>query len=149
MIRNWQKQGMKNMVLLVDTNIILDFLTMRQPYYDDAKNIIRMCAEERIEGYLAFHSLPNIFYILRKSHSEADRRKILKKICLVLKVTGASHERVCDALENDAFPDFEDCLQDECAQEISADYIVTRNIRDFQCSKVKAVTPQELFKIID
>lgn len=67
MIRNWQKQGMKNMVILVDTNIILDFLTMRQPYYDEARNIIRMCAEEQVEGYLAFHSLPNIFYILRKA----------------------------------------------------------------------------------
>lgn len=103
------------MVILVDTNIILDFLTMRQPYYDDARSIIRMCAEERLEGYLAFHSLPNIFYILRKSHSEADRRKMLRKICLVLKVASASHDKVCDAIENDAFSDFEDCLQDECA----------------------------------
>lgn len=140
---------MKNMVILVDTNVILDFLTMRQPYFGDAKNVIQMCAEERVEGYLAFHSLPNIFYILRKSHSEADRRKMLKKLCLVLKVTSASHEKVCDAIENDAFSDFEDCLQDECAQEILADYIVTRNIEDFQCSKVKAVTPQEFFKIIE
>jgi predicted nucleic acid-binding protein len=136
------------MIILVDTNIILDFLTMRQPYYDEARNIIRMCAEEQVEGYLAFHSLPNIFYILRKSHSESDRRKMLKRICLVLKVAGASHEKVCDAIENDTFPDFEDCLQDECAQEIFADYIVTRNVGDFQCSKVKAVTPQEFFKII-
>lgn len=136
------------MVILIDTNIVLDFLVMRQPYYDDAKNIIQMCAKEQVDGYLAFHSLPNIFYILRKSHSEADRREMLKKICFVLKVTGASHEKVCDALENDAFSDFEDCLQDECAQEISADYIVTRNTGDFQCSEVKAVTPQELFKIV-
>lgn len=136
------------MVILLDTNVALDFLTMRQPYYGDAKKIIRMCAEECIDGYLAFHSLPNIFYILRKSHSESERRKMLKKLCLVLKVVGASHEKVCDAIDSDEFSDFEDCLQDKCAQEISADYIVTRNIEDFHSSKVKAVTPQEIFAII-
>lgn len=54
------------MVILLDTNVVLDFLAMRQPYYDDAKKIIRMCAEEWIEGYLAFHSLPNIFYYFKE-----------------------------------------------------------------------------------
>ncbi len=136
------------MVILIDTNVALDFLTMRQPYYDDAKKIIKLCAEERIEGYLALHSLPNIFYILRKSHSETDRRRMLKKLCLVLKVTGASHERVCAAIEHNKFSDFEDCLQDECAQEVLADYIVTRNAEDFCHSKVKAITPQELLEIV-
>lgn len=137
------------MVILVDTNVAMDFLAMRQPYYNDARNIIHMCAEERVEGYIAFHSLPNIFYILRKSHSEFDRRKMLKKLCLVLKVAGASHEKVCDAIDNAKFSDFEDCLQDECAQEILADYIVTRNVEDFQYSKVKAVTPHDFFTVMN
>ena len=128
------------MVILVDTNIALDFLTMRQPFYNDARKVIRLCASEKVQGYIAFHSLPNIFYILRKSHSDADRRKMLRKLCLVLHVTGASHESV--------FSDFEDCLQDECAKEVSADYIVTRNIGDFQSAKVKAITPQDLLEMI-
>lgn len=139
---------MKNMVILIDTNIALDFLTMRQPYYDDARNIIRICADEQIQGYIAFHSLPNIFYILRKSHSEADRREMLRKLCFVLQVTGASHEKVCDAIEYKEFFDFEDCLQYECAREISADYIVTRNVQDFQYSEVKAITPKEFLDIV-
>lgn len=149
MTKNWLKRGTRNMVILIDTNVALDFLTMRHPYYEDAQNVIRMCAEERVIGYLAFHSLPNIFYILRKSHSETDRRKMLIKLCLVLKVTGASHERVCNAIDNNEFSDFEDCLQDECAQEVSADYIVTRNARDFRHSKVKAVTPREILAMIE
>ena len=83
---------------------------------------------EQVQGYIAFHSLPNIFYILRKSHSETDRREMLKKLCFVLQVTGASHEKVCNAIERNDFSDFEDCLQDECAKEVSADYIITRNV---------------------
>ena len=139
---------MKNMVILIDTNIALDFLTMRQPYYDEARDIIRVCAGEQVQGYIAFHSLPNIFYILRKSHSETDRREMLKKLCFVLQVTGASHEKVCDAVECKEFSDFEDCLQYECAREISADYIVTRNVQDFRYSKVKAITPKEFLDIV-
>jgi len=56
-------------------------------------------------------------------------------------VTGTSHERVCHTIERDDFPDFEDCLQDECAGEVLADYIITRNVEDFKTSKVKAISP--------
>ena len=73
----------------------------------------------------------------------------MKKLCVVLHVTGASHEKVCDAIERGEFSDFEDCLQDECAQEVSADYIITRNIEDFKCSRVKAIDPQEFLKIMN
>ena len=123
-------------------------MSLREPFYNDARKIIRLCASEKVQGYIAFISLPNIFYILRKSHSDADRRKMLRKLCLVLHVTGASHESVCSAIERDDFSDFEDCLQDECAKEVSADYIVTRNIGDFQSAKVKAITPQDLLEMI-
>ena len=49
------------MVILIDTNVALDFLTMRQPYYDDSRNVMQACADEQLQGYIAFHSLPNIF----------------------------------------------------------------------------------------
>ena len=137
------------MVILIDTNVALDFLTMRQPYYKEASDIIRICADEKVQGYIAFHSLPNIFYILRKNYSETDRRKMLKKLCFVLRVTGASHEKVCDARGNTKFSDFEDCLQYECAEEISADYIITRNVQDFRYSEVKAITPKELLDMVE
>lgn len=74
---------------------------------------------------------------------------MLKKLCLVLRVTGASHEKVCDAIDRDDFVDFEDCLQDECAKEVSADFIVTRNVEDFRHSQVKAITPQKLLEIVE
>lgn len=72
----------------------------------------------------------------------------MRRLCLVLRVVGASHERVCSAIERDDFPDFEDCLQDECAKEFSADFIVTRNIEDFRSAKVKAITPRDLLVLV-
>lgn len=74
---------------------------------------------------------------------------MLKKLCTVLEVTGASHDKVCEAIEQVGFSDFEDCLQDKCAGEVSADYIITRNLDDFRNSQVKAVTPQKLLEIFE
>lgn len=71
----------------------------------------------------------------------------MKKLCFVLRVTGASHEKVCDAIEYTEFSDFEDCLQYECAEEIAADYILTRNVQDFRYSKVKAITLKEFLNM--
>lgn len=76
------------------------------------------------------------------------RPEMLKKLCLVLQVTGASHDKICEAIERMDFIDFEDCLQDECAKEVSADFIVTRNLGDFQNSQIKAVTPQKFLEIV-
>ena len=73
------------MVILIDTNVALDFLTVRQPFYQSAKAILQACACDNVQGYIAFHSLPNIFYILRKSYSDEDRRSMLEKLCLILR----------------------------------------------------------------
>ena len=64
MARNWQRQGMKNMIVLIDTNVALDFLAMRQLYYEDTRDVIRICAGDKAKGYIAFHSVPNIFLSL-------------------------------------------------------------------------------------
>lgn len=51
--------------------------------------------------------------------------------------------KICSALDNEDFHDFEDCLQEECAVAVSADYITTRNIKDFSISRVPAISPDE------
>lgn len=65
-----------------------------------------------------------------------------------MKVTGVTHDKVREALSREEFKDFEDCLQDECADAISADYIVTRNISDFAKSKIRAIEPEQFLKNI-
>lgn len=136
------------MVILVDTNIILDVLQKREPFYKDSEKILTKCAFGDLKGYIALHTVSNIFFILRKQYSLEDRRKLLLGITSFLKVTGVTHNRVRKALLREDFKDFEDCLQDECADTVSADYIVTRNISDYEKSKVIAIEPAELLKKI-
>jgi predicted nucleic-acid-binding protein len=133
------------MVVLIDTNIIIDFLAVRKPFYDSAFQVMEKCASGEAEGYIAFHSLPNLWYIFRKIPEET-RRLWLEKICKILKVASASQESVLKAIKMDNFTDFEDCLQDRCAEEVSANYIITRNTADFETSVVSAIEPDEWLK---
>ncbi len=92
------------------------------------------------------HSISNIFYILRKQYSAEDRRRLILGILDFLQIANAKHENVRHALERTDFPDFEDCLQDECAIENHADYIITRNTDDFKNSSVPAFTPTDFLR---
>ena len=128
------------MVILVDTNIIIDALANREPYADDAKRIMEKCAAREITGILAAHSIPNLFYILRKNFSQEERR---------FQISDLNEKKIVAALENNAFSDFEDGLQEECAVESMADYIVTRNPADFKHSRVKVILPDELLRELE
>ena len=137
------------MLILFDTNIILDILEKRQPFYEASKSVLEECISNNIQGCIALHSVSNIYYILRKRYSAADRRKLLLDLLDLLQVAGTDHEHVKNALQKESFSDFEDCLQDECAKQIHADYIVTRNTNDFSTSDTPAIIPDDLLKILN
>lgn len=136
------------MVVLIDTNVLLDFLLGRDPYFSNADKIIKLCAEQKIQGFMAAHSIPNMFYILRKDMSVEARREVLLNLCDILAIEAIDSVKVIAALKNSAFIDLEDCLQSDCAGEIKADYIVTRNIKDFETSEIPAILPEDFLKLI-
>lgn len=79
-----------------------------------------------------------------------DREKDKQKAQAALKdiLSALNTEKIKSALENEAFEDFEDCLQEECAVEVMADYIVTRNPNDYKKSRIKVVEPGEFIKLL-
>lgn len=74
--------------ILVDTNVLLDYLLTREPYYENAKQIVLACAERKIAGCIAAHSISNMFFILRKDYSVEERRKLLISLCKIFDVEG-------------------------------------------------------------
>ena len=136
------------MKILLDTNIIIDNWTKREPFYADSQKVMTACTGDNVQACISALSVPNIFYIIRKSVSDSDRRSLLKALCNMFDVIGMDKVKLIAALENDTFKDFEDCLQAECAADYGADYIVTRNIKDFENSKVKAITPAEFLELL-
>jgi len=138
---------MKNMVILVDTNISVDAVAERHPFAEYANIIIEKCARREITGFLAAHSISNLFYILRKDFNPDERRNFIKDLCKIFYISNLDEKKIFAALDNYGFTDFEDCLQEESAVEVVANYIITRNPKDFTKSRVKVIQPDEFLKL--
>ncbi|MDR0517390.1 MAG: PIN domain-containing protein [Fibromonadaceae bacterium] len=134
------------MVVLIDTNVLIDFLQNREVNGEYANKIIEMCAKKAISGFMAAHSISNSFYILRKDYSVKERKEMLLGLCNIIDIVDIDKQKVITSLLNEDFSDFEDCLQMECAKRINADYIITRDLPDFFNSSIKAILPMDFVK---
>ncbi len=140
---------MKNSAILIDTNILINFITDRDdPYKHECNKLMELCAEGLFQGYIAFHSLSTIWYVIRRQKNENEARFWLEKICDILTIASAPQNQIQEAVRNRSFRDFEDCLQDECAVHVNAQYIVTCNTKDFQSAKSHAITPDSCIKML-
>ena len=133
--------------ILIDTNVLLDYVLTREPFYEDAKNIVIVCADGKIKGCIAAHSISNMFFILRKDYNAEERREILVNLCSLFDVEGIDKAKLMAGLQNENFSDFEDCLQMECAKAYGAEYIVTRNVGDYKSSEIKAIMPKDYLRL--
>jgi len=137
------------MVLLIDTNIIIDVAANRSPFMAKSMDILELCASQKAIGFISSRSYCDIFYILRKDMSSEIRKEFIKRIRGYLKTAIISDEIIDKALDNKDITDFEDAIQYACAESVSADYIVTHNTKDFGNGSIKAVTPEELLELPD
>ncbi len=133
--------------ILVDTNVLLDYLLTREPFYEDAEKIVLACVEGKVKGCIAAHSVPNMFFILRKDYNAGERREALLNLCRIFDIEGIDKAKLLSGLQNGDFSDFEDCLQMECAKAYGAEYIVTRNIDDYKTSEIKAILPKDYLEL--
>ncbi|MCR4703793.1 MAG: PIN domain-containing protein [Saccharofermentans sp.] len=136
------------MVILIDTNIVIDVATGRLPFSTSSAKILKICRDEQLVGFISTRLLCDFFYILRKNMSVAERKRFIRDIRRYLKTVIITDQIINKALDNNDITDFEDAIQYECAESINADYIVTRNTKDFGPGPIKAVTPEELLELL-
>ena len=136
------------MKLLIDTNIILDALMNRAPWAKAAQDIILAVAEEKAEGCITASSFTDIHYLLRKylKDKEKTRQALLGLLTVVnvLDVTGADCEKAFDL----PMSDYEDALLAYCGKRHKVEAIITRNLKHYEGSPVKAVAPEEVLKYL-
>lgn len=138
---------MKNMRVLIDTNVVLDWLLVREPFLENARYIMEKCLFEDLDGYLTAHSLTDLFYILRKDFDVEKRKKLILLLCDNMNIIAEDKEAFKAALRNENWTDLEDGLQMQSASSEDLDYIVTRNIKDFRTSSVLPVLPEQLIAL--
>ena len=131
------------MKVFIDTNVIVDALTKREPFYEDSLSVIKSCDMGQHEGVLAAHTLTNIYYLMRKDYTEEARRDVLMDLTEMFTIIGVEKEKLQAALKNKSFSDFEDGVQYECAISYDVDVIVTRDVKHFENSKLKVMTPHD------
>ena len=135
------------MKALIDTNIILDVFCKRPDFYEDSAKVFKLCEVKRISGVISALSIPNIMYILRKELDAKKTKEILDNLSLIFSIADLKADDLKKAADM-GLKDYEDAVQSACAARIKANYIITRNIRDFTMSKVAAIKPTELLKRI-
>jgi predicted nucleic acid-binding protein len=131
------------MVLLIDTNVILDVLMNRSEFIKASAMIWKLCEIEQAKGYVSALSFANMMYIMRKQMTPEQIEDIFHKLKLIFTFADLS-SAVLERAVSMKWDDFEDAVQSATAESVHADYIVTRNIKDFGRSKVTAFTPVEL-----
>ena len=137
------------MKVFLDTNILLDYLLKRQPFYEPVKKVFDMCLF-KIDGCVTPHSLIDVFYMLsEQTNAPAEYcRETILKLRSVLSVIPENDDRVLAAARNIEFADFEDSMQNESAMFAGVDYIITRNKKDFEKSTISVVTAEEFLSLV-
>lgn len=130
------------MKILIDTNVILDVLCARENFLEASSKVWKYCEINKADGYISALSVPNIVYILRKELTPEKTQQIIERLFLIFKIADLKSDDLKKAAAMKV-SDYEDALQIICASRIKADFIVTRNVKDFSGSKVLVVTPSE------
>lgn len=128
---------------VIDTCVILDYLQCREPFFDDALNIAIGRARNEFEAYITASSLTDLYYMIhRHTHSNTETRRIISDLSVLFGLVDTYAEDCVNALHSE-MKDYEDSVMSETAYKIKADCIVTRNIKDYERSKVPALLPSE------
>ena len=128
--------------LFVDTNIVIDLLAKREPFYEAAAKLFSLADKRKIELYVSSLTFANTNYILSKINNSIVAREILTKFKVLVTVADLNDKVIGLSLHDKSFSDFEDGLQHYSALENEADIIITRNLKDFKSSKIPTMTAQ-------
>lgn len=135
-------------MILVDADVLLDVALDRAPHAAASAELLDRLERGRHRGFVAWHTLSNLYYLLRPATGSGDAREFLAELTGLLVVT---------PVDTDAFrfaatlpmKDLEDAMQVAAARACGALYIATRNVRDFESSPVPSRTPSELLELLD
>ena len=131
------------MRVLVETDVILDVLQKREPFFSDSDRALRRALENDAECLISATAATDIFYVLRKSLGSAQQAKEhIDQLAQVVSFADVQGMDIHTALMR-AMPDFEDAVVDAVAERSGASYILTRNIKDFTGSVVPAILPAD------
>lgn len=126
--------------LFIDTNIVIDLLSRREPFYEESAHLFSLADKKIIELNISSLTIANTSYILLRKTNSQKAKEILRKLRLIVNILPLDDKIVGLALNDDSFSDFEDSLQYFTALENGQHIIITRNLKDFKASNIAVMT---------
>ena len=131
--------------ILIDAEIILDWLMDEETYGKEAMRVLEECCSGNVNGYVAAHSITDTLYLANKHMSVRDINEIESNLFKIIKVVPIHEDNITRAMQMEHFDNLEDAIQVQCAVDINADYILTKNVSNFSNSPIVAIS-YEAFK---
>jgi len=131
--------------IFIDTDIFLDVLANRQPFYDKAAAIFTLIDSGKIIGFTSPIVFANLYYILSKQLSKKYAISSLKKLKTLIRIVQVDEKNINLSLESD-YSDFEDAIQYHAALSAGLSTLITRNIKDYKNPTITVCTPEEFLK---
>lgn len=116
--------------VFLDTDIVLDLLAERHPFYAAAASIFTLAETGRLEVCVSSLTFSHLHYILRKLVGGSEARKSLRKLKLIVTILPVDGAVIEQALSSE-FRDFEDAIQYFAAAGSGIQHIVTHNVKDY------------------
>ncbi len=132
--------------IFVDTDITLDLLSNRAPFYIHAAKLFSAADRNEIKIHVSSLAFTNLSYILSKQYSTDQAKKKLLKFKTLVTVLAVTDKIIELALASD-FKDFEDAVQYFTAIENNIKILLTRNLKDYKSAEIPTMTAEQFLKI--
>lgn len=133
--------------LFVDSDVVIDFFTDREPHANPASELFELNEQGIIKVYLSALSINNIYYIVRRFLGHKKTIEVVELLAEMTEIVGTTKKEIIQALKND-FSDYEDSVQYSSALTIKKlDTIITRNVKDYRNSSIAVMTPLNFLKM--
>ena len=134
------------MRVLVDTNILLDVLLERRPFFTASAGVLGLIERNRIAGLLGATTVTTLDYLLTQALPRPAARQAIRTLLALFEVAPVNRAVLEEALDS-GLADFEDAVLEQAARLAGADAIVTRNPKDFRRAALKVLEPDELLAV--
>lgn len=131
--------------LFLDTNVVIDLLGEREPYYESAAKIATLADKGKIKVVISALTYSTAFYVLSRFEDKENVKEKIRKIKVISETSDLTDKIINKGLSS-KFSDFEDALQYYCATKMDCNILITRNGKDYKESEIPVLSPDEYLK---
>lgn len=137
------------MKLLLDTNVVLDYLGVNEGFKEDAETIIEYAIVGDLIELVSASAITDIFYMARRKFKDNQMAiNLIKDLRVYIKTLPVTDDDIGKAIDR-GWKDFEDAVQYTVAESNGVDYIITRNVSDFEETVIPVLTPKEFLEFYE